>query len=1239
MTGFTLETNSFGSRLFLKSSPNRIIHTYSKAIIVNGVQLELTHNNTDDYDFVISIRKNKTKDDDGLSYAYALESYKITPYLNDNGNYYAKHDLSEYFDDCPRGTWQLQVFLKNKITKLTEHFIYIDLVFTNVLQIKQETNESKELQIRNYFSLPEQNNIVVNNATGNLYYSYLIYREDNSKFVQYYQSDIYPMDSILNINWQEHESYKTIEKHILTGLNSESYIYVLITTDSKQSIDLPEFTYLKYVIRRTNNLQIVGNSEVRLGERNNIPELNLKLKSKFEPSIIPSYSVRCEWILLGANEKIKRTLLTTNFDNKLQNTATINGVKNDIIVPNILDIDSHLDKSFWNTKILPENYLGEYSNDVLIRVTVTGFDSNSVTDLYQQPVCIDEVVCNYYLTRVSNKPTINIKNMSLGQISIPPSIDYTVRDDDSSKIIIKETIDLSGKDEELFLKQFTINEINSKIELNSPSNITKKLNTENFSRLTDGKHTYGIYIGDGVNEPSVTRISFEKLPNIPPVITGIDNTNVEEIYLPKEFKYSVTDSELDDLYIEEYYDDILINSYTFSYSENDIFDERSVNYDLQFKKSEINTTHKVTVKVSDGANIVKRIYTFKKIQGPPPTISGIDLDLKKVYKAKPIEYTVKDPSEGALNIIEYFDNEKIREYSSMNEITSSLNYSEKFNIAIEGKHNITIVASNGFEETRRVYTLEKINNTIDKFLITPQNIGDISTSLDVSVDVWNVLNNKMTYSIVLNGKTISSNNDFVTIVEHIDNITKYRIQYSMNENSSEFNKLLENNTLKFVITDIEECVYEIEYIFRKIYKNPKITVSHNKFDIYMLQIKNQIIQCYNKNNAKLIIKLNDMDILFNGVPYIDIPKNTYENQYSYSFSLSNSYWDSLEKFSENTIKFILKDIVTNETDEFEYLFVKGHQDILTWKPNVSQDGLLEWSVDNSQNIPEPVNIKGEQGKVGKTPSISIGKVTSINTGEQPSVEISNDDPENPILDFKLPKAEGVSRYVSDVPSTEKVGGLDIGFVAPEGIEVTELIYQMLHPYAQPNVTISSNPPSGVKKKGVQISVNSITARVEKKSNAISYVKLYKDNVELVHFESNNDNVYTYNTPINIQTDTTFKFDVNDGKTTLSKSIEFSFVDPMYYGNSVTIPIDSTGLTELISNKSNKTLTFTATELSYQVFLYPSSYGKLTSITDGTGFSCLSGFNCTTLMLNDVEYYMYCTKSPSLVNGYKYNFKF
>lgn len=965
MTGFTLETSSFGSRLFLKSSPNRIVNTYSKALIVNGVQLELTHNNEDNYDFVVSIRKNKTKDNDGASYSYALESYKITPYLNENGNYYSKHDLSEYFEDCPRGTWQLQVFLKNRTTKLTEHFIYIDLVFTNTLQIKQETNESKELQIRNYFSLPEQNNIVVNNSTGNLYYSYLIYRKDGNKFTQYYQSNIYPMDSILNINWQEHESYKTIEKHILTGLNGESYIYILITTDSKQSIDLPEFTYLKYVIKRSNNLQIVGNNEVRLGEKNILPELKLTLKSKFEPTIIPSYSVRCEWILLTKSGKIKRTLLTINFDNKLQNTATVDGIKPDIVIPNVLDIDSHLDKNFWHNKILPENYLGEYSNDILVRVTVTGFDSNSITDLYQQPMCVDEVVCDYYLTRTSNKPIINIKDMELGKITIPPSINYIVNDSDSSNIIIKETIDLNGKDEELFLKQFTINEINSKIVFNSSPNRNMKLNTENFSKLSDGKHTYGIYIGDGINEPSITKISFEKLPNIPPSITGIDNTEVEEIYLPKEFKYSISDSELDDLYINEYYDDILINSYTFSYSENDIFDERSVDYDLQFKESKINTIHKITVKVSDGANIVKRTYTFKKVQGPPPIISGMDIDLKKVYKAKPIEYTVKDPSEGTLNIVEYFDNEKIREYSSINKVTSSLDYSNQFNLAIEGKHNLTIVASNGFEETRRVYTLEKINNTIDKFLITPQNIGDISTTLDVSVDIWNILNNKMTYSIVLNGKIISSNNDFVTIVEHIDNITKYRIQYSMNENSSEFNKLPENNILKFVITDIESCVYEIEYTFRKIYKNPKITVSHNKLDIYMLQIKNQVIQCYNKNDARLIIKLNDMDILFNNVPYVNIPKNTYENQYSYLFSLPNSYWDSLEKFSENTIKFILKDIVTNETDEFEYLFVKGHQDILTWKPIVSHDGLLEWSIDNSQDIPKPVNIKGPKGEVGE----------------------------------------------------------------------------------------------------------------------------------------------------------------------------------------------------------------------------------------------------------------------------------
>lgn len=1232
MAGFTLETSSFGSRLFLKSSSNKIINTYNKALLTNGVKLELYHNNDNNYDFAISLRRSKTRDDDGLSYSYAAESIRFTPILNSDGYYSCSPDITEYFDECPRGTWQLQVFLRNRLTNLTEHFIYIDLVFSNNLQVKYESTESKELQIKNYFQLSEDNNIIINNATGNLYYQYLIYRKVNNDFIQHYRSETYTTNNIMNINWMEVESDKTIEKHILTGLSGESHVYILLSSDSKQFV---EFTYLKYKLKRSNNLEIVGNSnEVYLGEKSLIPSLRLVLKSKFEPDIIPYYAVKCDWMLLDANKKIKRTLLNINFDNKINNTATKNGIKEDIIIPDVLSIDSHLSKDFWNTKILPENYLGEYSNDVLIRVTVTGFDANSLIDLNNQSICVDEVVCEYYLTRVSTKPLINIKDTDLGFVTVPPVINYMITDNDSPKLIVKETIDLNGKDEELFLKQFTINEINNKINFNASANKNMMFNTAGFDQLSHGKHTYSIYIGDGINEPSVTKITFEKLPNKPPIISGSDNTDIEEIYVPKEFKYTVMDPEHDNLTIEEYYDDVLLNRYRYTYSSDSPFQEKSINYTNNFKASDINSIHTVRVKATDEVSVVERVFTFKKIQGPPPVISGLDTDLKKIFKAKPIEYTVYDPSDGQFTITEYFDGRQIKKYSSQNKITSMLNYSSAFNEAKVGAHNIVITADNGYDTSRRTFLLEKISETIDKFLITPQNVGDVDDKLNIIINVWNILGNKMTYDILLNNNLISSNNEFTTIVEHIDNITKYKINYFVDNNSEEFKKLTGTNTIKFVIKDSEGCVEEITYTFNKINKSPKVTVNLDDFHLYVLQIKNQIVKCYNKNDAKLVVKLNDSDITFGSKKYVDIPKNTFENQYVYLFSLSNELWNSLQKYSENKLTFILTDKITNETDRFEYRFVKGHNEILNWKPTVSTDGLLEWSVDNSQNIPQPVNIRGP---IGKTPKIKIGNVYNIPYNEKPEVTIVNSDIENPILEFKIPQAKEVI-YTSNVPSTVDIGGIEKGFIS-EGINILDLVYKMLHPYVKPNVSFSSSPYNPLNKLGQQLTVNNLNINISNNSDVIKSIQLFKNDTLLDQIAVTNSNQYIYNSPITMTNNTTLKLVVNDGKNSISEYINYEFVHPIYYGSTNSIPNSISGLKEELIKKSNKEIIYNNSTVQYQIFAYPKSYGLLSSIQNDSDLNCITGFNYTTINANNIEYYLYYTKIPSIINNYKYIFKF
>ena len=50
-----------------------------------------------------------------------------------------------------------------------------------------------------------------------------------------------------------------------------------------------------------------------------------------------------------------------------------------------------------------------------------------------------------------------------------------------------------------------------------------------------------------------------------------------------------------------------------------------------------------------------------------------------------------------------------------------------------------------------------------------------------------------------------------------------------------------------------------------------------------------------------------------------------------------------------------------------------------------------------------------------------------------------------------------------------------------------------------------------------------------------------------------------------------------------------------------------------------------------VYLYPTSYGSLTSIVDQNGFEGISGFEKQTVTINNVQYYLYISKIPATSN--------
>lgn len=209
------------------------------------------------------------------------------------------------------------------------------------------------------------------------------------------------------------------------------------------------------------------------------------------------------------------------------------------------------------------------------------------------------------------------------------------------------------------------------------------------------------------------------------------------------------------------------------------------------------------------------------------------------------------------------------------------------------------------------------------------------------------------------------------------------------------------------------------------------------------------------------------------------------------------------------------------------------------------------------------------------------------------------------------------------------------------MKVTEFLKALTLKYISPVITSFTGSASTLNCTGDVISGTTLTANVTKKSNPITSVKFSKGGVVLTTDTSKpNGGTYTYGYGANITSDTTFKVEVYDGRTTITKLLEYKFINPMYYGMlSTSNPTESdiTGLTKLVEVKGNKTLSFTDVN-KRATFAYPASYGNLQKIEDQNTFDNTSGFTKSTVTINGVAYNVYQSGSATL-NGFKYTFKF
>jgi len=128
------------------------------------------------------------------------------------------------------------------------------------------------------------------------------------------------------------------------------------------------------------------------------------------------------------------------------------------------------------------------------------------------------------------------------------------------------------------------------------------------------------------------------------------------------------------------------------------------------------------------------------------------------------------------------------------------------------------------------------------------------------------------------------------------------------------------------------------------------------------------------------------------------------------------------------------------------------------------------------------------------------------------------------------------------------------------------------------------------------------------------------------------NIRTVEMPIDITTaaNITATLKAND---TLTKTATVYVVHYSYTGlvsASTTTVTDPTGLTPIVQYGKGYEYQYNQANQKI-VYLYPTSYGSLTSIVDQNGFEGISGFEKQTVTINDVQYYLYISKIPATSN--------
>lgn len=240
----------------------------------------------------------------------------------------------------------------------------------------------------------------------------------------------------------------------------------------------------------------------------------------------------------------------------------------------------------------------------------------------------------------------------------------------------------------------------------------------------------------------------------------------------------------------------------------------------------------------------------------------------------------------------------------------------------------------------------------------------------------------------------------------------------------------------------------------------------------------------------------------------------------------------------------------------------------------------------------------------------------------------------------------LAHYTNAEPLVTGLGGLKAGQTFND-VSYEQMFTDLLYPYIEPLIYISTSVASGVKELGTTLTGNIVTATTTKKSKQIKGVKFFLNNSEILNVATPKPlgGTETYNS-INIVGNTTFLAKVSDDliNWVSSGSISYTFIHPAYIGKvaaSVSVPTqnDVKALTKKVQTPGNISNAFTLSN-ERMCLAVPTGW-TISSIIDPNGFNIIDSFTkqeLTVQCLNgdNISYNVYISE-PTSQTGFTVTF--